>query len=298
MKKSPKSHSFDPQIAMEVGAEAAIVLNHFHYWIEHNRIAGTAYENGMTWTYQSLPTMQKYLPYLSIKSLRIAIDKLVEAGYIIRSKFNKNKFDHTHWYTIPQDSVDEEVDSNKEYDVPKTADRHLPIGHISVPERALPSIYSKDSKEDKKEIQPSAEIEILSFGSHVKLKKVEHEELVKTHGEKLIAKTIETVNDYCAAHGKSYKSYAAAIRTFLKNQKPVAGISPAAVDNDISEEQLFINKQQVKEFRKKYWNNVDVRREIDDDVEFVKIKNDKIYFKDPKFKELFEHNCRKYFNLQ
>lgn len=163
----------------------------------------------------------------------------------------------------------------------------------------IPSYIAKTIDKDYIHKEASPPIEMLSFGSHVKIKKSEHEELVKLYGDAAIIETIEAVNDYCAAHGKTYKSYAAAIRTFIKSRKnPVASAtSPASSSPKLSEDQQLANKNLANEFKIFHWKNLDIRREVDIDVEFVKIKNDKILYKDHRFKELFEHNIRKHFNL-
>jgi hypothetical protein len=227
MAKSSQNHSFDVKIACHIGILAATVLNHIHYWIKHNHIEGTGQAEEKTWTFQSVTKMQEYLPYLTEKQVRTSLDLLEEHGYIIKGNFNKNRFDHTAWYTLPEEALTSIVS-----DLPCRANRSSekgkssgPPGQIKLPPRANPSIYNKDMKEDTKEIHT----DFLSFGSHVNLKRSEYTELIRVHGKELIDKTIEDVNNYCAAHGKTYKSYAAGIRTFLKNYKaPIAKHSSAA----------------------------------------------------------------------
>lgn len=58
---------------------------------------------------------------------------------------------------------------------------------------------------------------LISLGSHVKIKQKDYDDFIVKHGKPLIDDIIERVNDYCASHGKPYKDYAAAIRTFIKN---------------------------------------------------------------------------------
>ncbi len=151
MKKHSQNHSFSVQLAIECGINAAIVFNHLHYWINHNRIVGTAQADGKTWTYQSRLTMQEYLPYLTEKEVRGAIDKLVEYGYVIKGKFNKNKFDQTTWYSLPDSEPckPERDDSNILYESDEKANALDLRVRSTESERANVSIY-KDMKEDMK----------------------------------------------------------------------------------------------------------------------------------------------------
>jgi phage replication O-like protein O len=73
-------------------------------------------------------------------------------------------------------------------------------------------------KRKEKEKKNKEEYIYSCFGSHVKIKKEEYESLCEKHSKEFIDSIIEEVNDYCASKGKSYKDYAAAIRTFLRSK--------------------------------------------------------------------------------
>lgn len=108
------SHSFDTGIAATLGLHAAIVYNHLLYWLQHNYIEGKNFENDKVWTYNSYDEMAKYMPYFTRDQVRRSIEDLVRSGLIIKGNFNKNKFDRTAWYTVPDQSII--TCSNKHYD--------------------------------------------------------------------------------------------------------------------------------------------------------------------------------------
>lgn len=56
-------------------------------------------------------------------------------------------------------------------------------------------------------------------GDKVLLTNVGYEKLCNEFGESTIEAYIENVNDYCVAHGRSYKDYSRAIRNFIKKDK-------------------------------------------------------------------------------
>lgn len=92
-------HSFDPEVAKEVGVNAAVIYQNIHYWCEHNAANERNFHEGRYWTYNSNKAFTELFPYMSAKQIRRALDKLIEAGYIAKGCFNKSKFDQTCWYS-------------------------------------------------------------------------------------------------------------------------------------------------------------------------------------------------------
>ncbi len=75
-----------------------------------------------------------------------------------------------------------------------------------------PYIEKREKNKDIGDTHP-----LISFGSHVKIKQEAYESLVKEHGKAKIDDQIKKMNDYCLAHGKTYKDYSAALRIWMKN---------------------------------------------------------------------------------
>lgn len=99
------SHSFDTGIASTVGVNAAIVYNHILYWLRHNFIEGKNFEEEKTWMYNSFEKMAAYMPYFTKDQVRRSVEDLIKFGLIIKSSFNKSKFDHTSWYSVADQSI-------------------------------------------------------------------------------------------------------------------------------------------------------------------------------------------------
>ena len=93
-------HIFDVEIAKVVGVNAAVILEHFQFWIAKNRADGTNQHDGKTWTYSSVKALSELLPYLTQEQIRGAISKLKTAGYIETGNYNKNPYDRTQWYSL------------------------------------------------------------------------------------------------------------------------------------------------------------------------------------------------------
>ena len=88
-----------------------------------------------------------------------------------------------------------------------------------LPNNELPKEISKDNSPSlkvPKEPSPNGE-KREDYGEHVKLKPSEFKALCEQHTEAKVRDFIDRVNDYCSATGKTYKGWAAAIRTFIRN---------------------------------------------------------------------------------
>lgn len=140
--------SFDVGIATFVGLNAAIVYSHMCYWIKRNTIEKKNFQDGKYWTYNSYPEMQKYMPYLTVKQIRSAVEALVEAGMIIRGFYNPSKLDRTSWYSLadPAKIYNKFFDSNNFTDVPCGADRSAPEGRCNMPDLADAHITSSNTQ--------------------------------------------------------------------------------------------------------------------------------------------------------
>ena len=78
-------------------------------------------------------------------------------------------------------------------------------------------IYKEKEKPVENKEKPKKRI----YGryKHVKLTDEEASRLVKEYGKSFIEKMITTVDEYCELHGKTYKNYNLAIRTFIRNDQ-------------------------------------------------------------------------------
>lgn len=91
---------FDTEIAATVGLNAAIVLNNIVYWVLKNEANEVHYHDGKYWTYNSFKAFQKLFPFLTERMIKYALAKLKDDGYILVEQFNKDKMNHTNWYTL------------------------------------------------------------------------------------------------------------------------------------------------------------------------------------------------------
>lgn len=93
-------HSFDIDIAREIGINSAILLKHFSFWLAKNEANNANFYDGTYWTYNSVKAYSKLFPYLSEKQVRTAIQTLVDKGILKTGNYNKSAYDRTLWYAL------------------------------------------------------------------------------------------------------------------------------------------------------------------------------------------------------
>lgn len=95
-------HHFGVSVAVEVGVNAAVVLENIAFWVRANRKAGRHKHDGKHWTYGSTRHFAELFDYLSEKQVRGALDKLITCGYVETGNFNRSAYDRTRWFTLTE----------------------------------------------------------------------------------------------------------------------------------------------------------------------------------------------------
>lgn len=95
-------HHFSVSVAVEVGVNAAVVLENIAFWVRANRTAGRHKHDGKHWTYGSTRHFAELFDYLSEKQVRGALDKLITCGYVETGNFNRSAYDRTRWFTLTE----------------------------------------------------------------------------------------------------------------------------------------------------------------------------------------------------
>lgn len=131
-------HSFNPEIATDVGVEAAVLYQNIQYWCEKNRHNEKNFHDGYYWTYNSVKAFCEMFPYMSKDTISRNLKKLEERGYIKTGVFNEVGFDRTKWFADvrSQDSKMQDCISEKcEMDLAKMqngfSENQKPIPYIN-----------------------------------------------------------------------------------------------------------------------------------------------------------------------
>lgn len=95
-------HTFESDIAVKYGVNAAILLQNLRFWIEKNAANEKHFYDGYYWTYNSIKAFEGMFPYMSTRQIRTALDKLENEGIIISGNYNTSTYDRTKWYALTE----------------------------------------------------------------------------------------------------------------------------------------------------------------------------------------------------
>lgn len=98
-------HFFSDEVALEVGVNGAIILNHLHYWIKKNADNEMNYHDGYFWTYNSIAAYRKQFPFWSERTIYRILRELEVNGYVKTGNYNQSAYDRTKWYALTEKSV-------------------------------------------------------------------------------------------------------------------------------------------------------------------------------------------------
>lgn len=85
-----------PSLATKIGLNEAIVLQQFHYWLQHSNNL----KDGHKWVYNSYAGWLKQFPFWGRNTLIRAISNLEKQKILVTGNYNRAGFDKTKWYRI------------------------------------------------------------------------------------------------------------------------------------------------------------------------------------------------------
>ena len=68
-------HSFDIDIAVKVGVNAAVIYNNILHWVKKNAANRENFHDGYYWTYNSKKAFAELFPYMTDRQVRTALEK-------------------------------------------------------------------------------------------------------------------------------------------------------------------------------------------------------------------------------
>ncbi len=163
-------HHFKVEEAIKWGVEKAIILNNLRFWLEKNRANRTNVHEYVGknhyWTYNSGAAFSRLFPYMKERTIRAYLKELEEESVIISGEFNKNKYDRTKWYSMPEYAVkrNEEAEVIQESVIPSAISANGP----SENSRPIPDINP-----DIKHIPVSNETDVIELYRNFPLEVIE-----------------------------------------------------------------------------------------------------------------------------
>ena len=167
------NHSFNIDIAEKHGIKEAIIIENLGFWLKKNQANNYNIHDGYVWSYNSIDALQEIFPYMSVKQIRYALEKLEKSGLIKSGNYNKAKYDRTKWYAIIDQAIlqhykvhlpkwsnandnsgkpipDINTDIKQESESARTPQKEKPINQLSKEEKEAIE-YSKQLKREQKQ---------------------------------------------------------------------------------------------------------------------------------------------------
>lgn len=116
---------FDTEVAKKVGTDAAIILSNIEFWQANNELNQRNFKNGRYWTYNSVKAFSRHFEYLTLKQIRLCLDKLEKSTLIISGNFNDKDYDLTKWYSSIREDFERDLTLAQK-------------GNTPLPEKAIP----------------------------------------------------------------------------------------------------------------------------------------------------------------
>jgi len=153
-------HHFNVEIACEVGVNAAVVAANIQHWCAKNEANESErhFHNDRYWTFNSISAFEKLFPYLTIKQIRTALDKLEAAEIIVSGRFNKDTRDRTKWYSY--NGIEQRV-----MHLPLRADGICPSGQLSFAPQGRPLPDNKPDNKPNKNLSAPAGASLPNEGA-------------------------------------------------------------------------------------------------------------------------------------
>ena len=93
------TREFNTNIAKICGIGAATVAHYIYLSVMDGTRTSKSYDNE-GWCRCSVKMFTAELPFMTCSMVETALEKLLEMGIIRKRCLNKNRFDHTNWYTF------------------------------------------------------------------------------------------------------------------------------------------------------------------------------------------------------
>lgn len=143
-------------------------------------------------------------------------------------------------YQDPEKQTRQGVDTANE-----TSKKHQKNSGEYTSKEVLRNYKNSSSLRSEEEAPP---VEQIKLGSHVRITQEQKDVFIGEDGEDDFNTRIQTINDYCSAHGKVYRDWAAAYRNFRKRDRERP--APAVYSRQLStyeKNQEFFKKLEMEE---------------------------------------------------
>lgn len=102
-----------PELAMIIGLNEAVILQQIHYWVENAKAEQRNFYDGRYWVYNTYKKWQEQFPFIKVDTVRKTILKLEKINLLITGNYNKFGYDKTKWYTVDYERLESIVNTHR-----------------------------------------------------------------------------------------------------------------------------------------------------------------------------------------
>jgi len=226
------THSFDVEIAKELGIEKAVILHNLVFWINKNIANYKNKYDGKTYSYNSYEAFEELFPYMKKEKIKRVILSLEKDDILVsRTDLNKNKFDKTKWYSYGNNPIvkklgliDEKALNNDVHSIvqdnlsdgAKLHDGECKIAS-SIKNNNQRQIKNQIENSDNKNIQKDFSFS-LTKSSQFENTSAEYQDKLKAYAvSKDGAYSYQAFLDHHLAKGSKFKDWSRAYNTWINN---------------------------------------------------------------------------------
>jgi len=198
-----------PTLARLLDVNKAIILQQVQYWVG---ISGHEKE-GHRWIYNSYEEWNKQFSWLKPRAIQYHILQLERDGYIISANFNKDSRDHTKWYRINYDLLENLLKTNSDDTKNSQPTYHELTMDGTKNSQALPETTTETTTIDT----------LYGEFENVKLSDNELEKLQERFRPMRAHELIEQLSAGIKSKGYKYKSHYAAILNWARRDDAKGG---------------------------------------------------------------------------
>lgn len=99
------NYNFDIEIATKIGADEAIMLNNFVFWLTKNKANNKNLFDGNFWTFNSVRAYCELFPFWKESQIKRILKSLIEQNVLVVGNYNQNAYDRTNWYALSTEYI-------------------------------------------------------------------------------------------------------------------------------------------------------------------------------------------------
>ena len=142
-----------PSLARAIGLNEAIVVQQIHYWlgIQQKSQNNFCYRENRWWCYNTYEDWNEQFTWWSISTIRRTFTNLRESGIIIAKELSPNPHDHTLWYTIDYEKLNEISEQIDLFELNTSPVQDEQIEDVNLNRSSYTETSSETSSETKEE---------------------------------------------------------------------------------------------------------------------------------------------------